>query len=55
MNETYQAVRFLLPARFAKVKEEQIAWLKQRDAKDSAAEKSKLTAARIKALQDLLW
>jgi hypothetical protein len=56
MNEVYQAVRCVLPlSRFAKVKQEQIAWLKTRDAAHSVEEKSKLTENRIKALQDLLW
>jgi len=55
LNEVYQAVRFLLPNHFAKVKQEQITWLKTRDAGKSVEEKSKLTENRIKALQDLLW
>ena len=56
MNEIYGAVRSVLPSdRFAKVKQEQIAWLKTREAAHSAEEKSKLTETRIKALQDLLW
>jgi uncharacterized protein YecT (DUF1311 family) len=56
LNEVYQAVRFVLSAnRFAKVKQEQIAWLKTRDAAQSAEKKSKLTESRIKTLQDLLW
>jgi uncharacterized protein YecT (DUF1311 family) len=56
MNDVYQAVRYVLPAnRFAKVKQEQIAWLKTRHAAHSAEEKSKLTESRTKALQDLLW
>jgi len=56
MNDVYAAVRsFLPPGRFAKVKQEQIAWLKTRDATQSAEEKSKLTENRIRALQDLLW
>jgi uncharacterized protein YecT (DUF1311 family) len=56
MNDVYQAVRYVLPAnRFAKVKQEQVAWLKTREAADSAEEKSKLTESRIKTLQDLLW
>jgi hypothetical protein len=51
----HSAVRSVLPAnRFAKVKQEQIAWLKTREAAKSAAEKSKLTESRIKT-QDLLW
>lgn len=56
MNDVYQAVRYVLPAnRFARVKQEQIAWLKTRDAARSSEEKSKLTESRIKTLQDLLW
>jgi len=37
------------------VKQEQIAWLKTRDAAQSIEEKSKLIEDRINALQDLLW
>src|SRR5207249_7863743 len=56
LNEVYQAVRSTMPpSRFAKVKQEQVAWLKTRDSAKSAEEKSKLTEGRIKALQDLLW
>ncbi len=56
MNDVYQAVRYVLLAnRFAKVKQEQIEWLKTRDAAHSVEEKSKLTETRIKTLQDLLW
>ena len=56
MNDVYQAVRYVLPAnRFAKMKQEQIAWLKTRDTAHSTEEKSKLTESRIRALQDLLW
>ena len=56
MNDVYQAVGFLLPpAHFAKVKEEQIEWLKKRDASSSIAEKSKLTEERTKVLDDLAW
>src|SRR5262249_12376863 len=55
LNAVYGAVRSLLPAnRFAKVKQEQIAWVKNRDARP-VEEKSKLTQDRISALQDLLW
>jgi hypothetical protein len=55
MNKVYKAARVLLPpARFAKVKEEQIAWLKQRDVATSVAEKCKLMQERIKTLQQLL-
>jgi uncharacterized protein YecT (DUF1311 family) len=56
MNDVYQAIRYILPAnRFAKVKEEQVAWLKTRDAAHSVEEKSKLAESRIKTLQDLVW
>jgi hypothetical protein len=56
LNEVYQAVRsLLLPNRFAKVKQEQVAWVKTRDAAKSVEEKSKITEVRIEALQDLLW
>jgi len=56
MNDIYQAVRSVLPPdRFAKVKQEQVAWLRTRDAAHSVEEKSKLTDNRIRALQDLLW
>ncbi len=55
LNQVYQAVHFILPPnRFAKIKQEQIAWVKNRDTK-SVKEKSKLTQERIAALQDLLW
>jgi uncharacterized protein YecT (DUF1311 family) len=56
MNDVYDAVRFVLPPdRFARVKQEQIAWLKTRDAAHSAEDKSKLTENRIRVLQNLLW
>jgi hypothetical protein len=56
LNQVYQGVRSLLtPNRFAKVKQEQIAWVKSRGAAKSVEEKSKVTEGRIKALQDLLW
>jgi len=56
MNDAYQAVRYVVPAnRFAKVKQEQVAWLKTREAAQSVEEKSKLTESRIKTLQNLLW
>ena len=56
LNEVYQAVRSILPQnRFAKVKQEQLAWVKTRDGAKSVEEKSKLTESRIKVLQDLLW
>jgi uncharacterized protein YecT (DUF1311 family) len=56
LNAAYQAVRLIVPPnRFAKVKQEQVTWLKTRDAAKSVEEKSRLTEGRIKALQDLLW
>jgi uncharacterized protein YecT (DUF1311 family) len=56
MNDVYKAVHFLLsPAQFQKVKQEQIAWLKQRDATKPLADKSELTQQRIKVLQELAW
>ena len=56
MNDVYHAVGFVLPPdRFAKIKQEQITWLKTRDAAHPAEEKSKLTDKRIRILQDLLW
>ncbi len=56
LNAVYKGLRFILPpARFAEIKQEQIAWLKQRDAAGSDAQKLKLIDARITALQDLLW
>jgi uncharacterized protein YecT (DUF1311 family) len=54
MNEVYKALRVLLsPVRFAKTKQEQIAWLKKRDAANTTAEKCMLIEERIKALQEL--
>jgi uncharacterized protein YecT (DUF1311 family) len=56
LNDVYEAVRFILsPDRFAKVKKEQIAWIKTRDTTHSIKGKSKLTEDRIRALQNLLW
>ena len=56
MNDVYQAVRAVTPAaRFAKTKQEQIAWLKTRDVAQSVEEKAKLTEGRIRTLQELLW
>src|SRR5262249_25739139 len=56
MNSVYKAAQFILPpARFAKVKEEQKAWLKKRDAAGSVDDKCKLMIERTKALQDLVW
>jgi hypothetical protein len=56
LNEVYSALRFILPkTEFEKVKAEQLAWLKQRDAAPSIEEKNRRVLARVKALQDLLW
>jgi len=56
MNDVYKAVHFVLSlSEFAKVKQDQIAWLKKRDANNSVAEKSKLTEERIKVLRQLVW
>ena len=56
MNDVYKAVHFVLsPPEFAKAKQDQIAWLKKRDANNSVAEKSKLTEERIKVLRQLVW
>jgi hypothetical protein len=56
MNDVYEAVKAVtLADRFAKVKHEQIGWLKTRDAAQSVEEKSKLTETRIRTLQELLW
>ena len=56
MNEVYKNLRVVLPpARFAKVHQEQVAWLKKRDAAKSVEEKSKLTEERTRALRDVVW
>jgi uncharacterized protein YecT (DUF1311 family) len=55
MNLVYKAVRMLLPpAKFAKVKDDQIAWLKKRDA-TAAGQKSGMIIERINALEAFLW
>lgn len=56
MNEVYGFVRAILPpSRFAKIKQEQMDWLKKRDATTSLDEKCKLLDARIRSLQQLVW
>ncbi len=56
LNEVYAGVRAVLPAeRFAAVKKEQIAWLKQLEATDTPAKKCDLIAARIKELRKFVW
>jgi uncharacterized protein YecT (DUF1311 family) len=55
MNTVYQAVRLVLaPGRFAKVKQDQIAWLKKRDATPTG-QRSGMIIERIKALEVFLW
>ncbi|HEV2803460.1 MAG TPA: lysozyme inhibitor LprI family protein [Chthoniobacterales bacterium] len=55
MNLVYKAVRMLLPpAKFAKVKDDQVAWLKKRDA-TPAGQKSGVIIKRINALEEFLW
>jgi uncharacterized protein YecT (DUF1311 family) len=56
LNEVYAVIRFLLPAnRFAKVKEAQRGWLKQRDALSNLRQECRATEIRIRALRDSLW
>jgi hypothetical protein len=56
MNKVYHAVQFILPPeRFAIVKTEQIAWLKELAAVPATDAKCKLMETRIKALQEFLW
>ena len=56
MNEVYKSLRVVLPvARFAKVHEEQVAWLKKRDVAKSVEEKSKSIEERTRTLRDLGW
>jgi len=55
MNTVYAALKGLLPeAKFAKLKQEQIAWLKKRDA-IPVGQRSELIVARIKVLEEFLW
>jgi hypothetical protein len=55
MNAVYKAIQLVLsPAKFAKVKADQIAWLKKRDS-IPAGQRSDLIIARIKALEEFLW
>ena len=56
LNQVYRALRFLLPPeRFAKVKKEQIAWLKTLEAAGSNDAKCKLMRERIGQLRELAW
>ena len=56
LNETYAAVRFMVPpARFAKIKEEQKAWLASWVQQKSQPEKNAMTDARVHQLRAILW
>ncbi len=56
LNEVYSAVRIVLtPERFAKVKKEQIAWLKKLEATELNGQKIETISERIKELQKLVW
>jgi hypothetical protein len=56
LNETYAAVRFMVPpARFAKIKEEQKAWLATWVQQKSQQEKNTMTDARVHQLRAILW
>jgi hypothetical protein len=56
LNEVYRAVRVVLPPeRFARVKKEQIAWLKKLEATDPMGQKIDLVGERIQELQKLVW
>jgi len=56
LNEVYQGVKLVLPAeRFAAVKKEQIAWLKEREALPTTAAKCEFTGKRIQELRRLVW
>lgn len=56
LNQVYQGVRAVMaPARFAEVKQKQLAWLKARDALSSADEKLTFTETRVEELEELLW
>jgi uncharacterized protein YecT (DUF1311 family) len=56
LNETYRALRMLLPAeKFARVKVVQIEWLRFFNAKAPAAERCRQLKARILELQELFW
>jgi hypothetical protein len=56
LNEAYRALRVLLPPdRFARVKKDQIAWLKRLEATGTNKQKADLIAARIRELRELAW
>lgn len=56
LNEVYRAVRVILPReRFARVKKEQIAWLKKLEVTEPAGQKIDLIGERIRELRKLVW
>ena len=56
LNEVYGAVRVLLPPeQFAKVKKDQLAWLKKLEATGPIGQKIDLIGERIKHLRKLVW
>ena len=56
LNDVYAALKIALsPKRFTDLKREQVAWLKQRDAKPTPEAKRKYIAERVEGLLDLLW
>lgn len=56
LNETYAAVRFVTPsARFARIKQEQKAWLASWVQEKSQPEKNAMTDARVHQLRAILW
>ena len=56
LNGTYAAVRFVKPpALFARIKEEQKAWLASWVEQKSQQEKNAMTDARVHQLRAMLW
>ena len=56
LNAVYRVLKANLPAeKFAAVKKEQVAWLKERDALKDPERQSAFVIARIKALKELAW
>jgi hypothetical protein len=57
LNDAYKALRLLLPsAKFAKVKAEQVAWLKKFEGRSpSTMERVAALRTRVNELRDLLW
>jgi hypothetical protein len=57
LNDAYKALRLLLPAaKFAKLKAEQVAWLKKLEStRPTDAERIAALRPRVRELEDLLW